>query len=530
MRHDDAPKASPFEGYDVNRHYRTGSASALLDVIRRASVEGADVRASPVIFLGAAARRDPELAAGVRALREGAAATGRPLLDAILREAARPPPRGPARSAEDLDARWSEFFATGDLAPVREVVAVLSWKDWLREHVESLLRERPWTDFLLGAKRRAALAAKLLALGVRVDLDRATVVNALDLDGVILRADLGVDGDKVKALQSALPRPLTGPELMTLAVKNSAMWSLTANGAAHPAVVDALREALPSAEPRARLSLLRVLARVELTRGELDAALSHAEEVLTAEPDEVGARRVRAVARGNIAVRSAWAVLDARGEPADDPSALRERARAQTPDAYRVLAEMRPVDRPGNPQRDGVFMEQNATFRGDRVRGFRWNWDASSQQALADEWVTIPPAHYENPGLWVRFPPEMNLRAPENERVRRGPYVALLARAPDACERCALPEGVHVALRYDGARLPAIDGLFPSPGTTVTVTVWLRESDAALVGAVVRDPTAGDAPPIVRTVFLQGELVPEVEAPAKFIDGSEGVAREPPPG
>lgn len=524
------------EGYDLQDHYRTGSPTRLLAALRKTLEEspGGDAPPPPenyAAFVGAAARREPEIAAGLRALRDDVGPAGHPFVDAFLRAVERPPTRGPVRSAEDLDARWSEFFATGDLAPLREIVAVLAWKDWLREHVEGLLRQRTWTEVLFGKKRRTRLSERLAALGVRVDVERATVGNATDLDGVILRPDLSADGARVAALQQALPRPLTAPELMVIAVKTSALWSLASNATSHPLVVDACLEALPGADGRVRLSLQAVVARARLAHGEFAAALALTEDALAAEPEDAGALETRRRAREGLGREAAWALLDAQGDAdagaAPDTAPLRERAQGHAPEAYRVLAEMRSPDGVGNPQRGGVSGEHDLVFRGDRVRGMRWFWDPTMAQGLADEWISLPTAHYENPGLWVCLPDRV--RDPDHRALRRESYVALTAQVPDAVERRTRPEGVYLGLRYDGLHLHSLSAVTQLPEGDLAATVWLRESDGALVGAVVGPSTGGDleAPALVRMVFLYDESLPEIEAPSSFVDARNAVPTRP---
>lgn len=529
-----APK-SPIEGYDLNHHYLTGSPAGLLAALRKTVEAGAGGEVPPpaanfLAFVGAAARRAPEIAAGLRALRDDAGPAGHAFVDAFLRAAERPPPRGPARTAEDLDARWSEFFATGEPAPLREIVAVLAWKDWLREHVEGLLRERTWTDLLFGARRRAQLIERLGALDVRVDVERATVRNATDLDGAILRPDLSVDGERVATLQQALPRPLTAPELMTIAVKTSALWSLASNAAAHPMVVDACLEALAGADARVRLSLQAVVAHARLAHGEFAAALALADEALAVEPGDARSLETRRLAREGLAREAAWALLDATSDAAVgaaiDTAPLRARAQEHAPEAYRVLAVVRSPDGVGDPSRGGVAGEHDLVFRGDRVRGGRWFWDPTSAQGLADEWITLPTAHFENPGLWVCLPDRV--RDPNHRALRRESYVALAARAPDAVERRPRPDGAYLGLRYDGAELPGLPAVIKPPDGALAVTLWLRESDGALVGAEVRS-AGGDraAPALVRMVFLYDEGLPEIEAPSSFVDARNGAPTRP---
>ena len=90
-------------------------------------------------------------------------------------------------------------------------------------------------------------------------------------------------------------------------------------------------------------------------------------------------------------------------------------------------------------------------------------------------------------------------------------------------------DGAFIVLRYDGVRLPTLAKVVPSPEAALAVTVWLREADGALVGAVVRASTGDEreALALVRTVFLYGELVRTIEAPTSFIDGSNAVPSGP---
>lgn len=508
-------------------YYRGGSPARLLEVLRQLVDDQVaklppEQRALQVTFFAAAARGDATVASGVRALRDAAVSAGRAFLDEVLAEAGRPARRVPVATATDLDVRWSEFFATGDLAPIGEILAVLSWPERLRAHLTRLFTERRWTDVFGGAdSRRAALAERLRGVGFRVD-EAGTIGNAADLDCLAILRGIHTDPDKVKRLQAALPSPLGMPELLYMSTKTAALWSLASNGVRHEPVFDACARALARAEGPARFSLLVVVGNARLARGEYAEALKLAEAALAVEPDDEGSLALRSEAGEGVAIASVKALLartPEEGEAVDDPASLRALARSHAPPAFRVLARVREAGKPGNPAADGLTAAWDVTFRGDRSKGLRWFWSPEENSALADQWVTVGSAHYENPGLWVRFPD--GLRANEQRALQREHFLALLTRAPAAARRHAAPAGEHLALRYDDAELGALAPVATLPGGRGDVTLWIRAADGALVGAVV---TAGDVDaPWLQCVYLGEDAAPMIEVPEEFVDARQGM-------
>lgn len=521
MQHDELEDA-------LNGYYRDRVPARLIEALRLVASGGlakadAHQRAMQVTFFAAAVRGDDATLAEVRGLRDGAPAAGRAFLDEVLAEANRPARRGPANTALDLDLRWNEFFATGDAAPVREIADVLAWPDRLRAHVTRLLTEKRWTDALFGSapKRRTELAGRLRPIGVRVDVDAGAVLNAVDLDCLALLRGTSAAPDKVKALQQALPSPLGAPDLIYMSTKTSAVWSLASNAARHPPVLDACAEALARAEGHARLSLLSVVGHARLERGDFDEALALADQALAAEPGDETFVALRAQAEEGAARRAArelFARSFEAGEPAGDTSALRSRARSHAPPAFRVFADVRAAGTPGNPKADGLTSSWDVAFRGDRSKGWRWFWSEPDGQALADRWVTLGAAHYENPGLWVRFPDD--LRVAEQRALRRDHFLALTERAPDDARRHA---GGLVALRYEAADLIALAPVTELPDGRGDATLWLRAEDGALVGASVR--AGGAEQSRTQYAFTYDDAATTIEAPADFIDARHGMVK-----
>jgi len=469
-------------------------------------------------------RRSPEAASGYRALHD-AGPSGSALLDAVLRTMDGLTPRTPVTSAVDLDVRWSEFLATGEARPVQEIIAVLCWEDRLRARIEAWLGERKAMDFVLGpARRRAQLAEKLKPLGVTLDDDHLAVRSAVDLDCDTILRGVTVAPDKVKLLQQTLPAPLGQPELLYMATKTAALWSLASNAARHPPVLDACVDAQRRAAGPSRLSLLAVVCEARLARGEAREALAAADAALALAPGHADFLVRREMAQQRVARDDAMALFDrdeaARPIAPADTASLRTRCMARLPAAYGVHAEIRATGRPGNPHRDGLTSEWDVVFLHNRSRGERWFWDAESGQGLADRWVTLPGEHYEFPGLWVRLADAV--RAGEMQALQVETCAALLAQAPDAAERVARGGVEHQALRYDNARLPRLLPLLGGDDAPCTVHVWLREEDAALRAVRVRRGDVGAAGDELQQVIFDASGEPRIEAPAEAIDARKG--------
>lgn len=513
----------------LNDYYRSGTAAKAVEALRHLSQKpeshAPERLASLAAFFAAVGRRSPEAASGYRALHD-AGPSGRPLLEAVLRTMDGSAPRAPVTSAVDLDVRWSEFLATGEARPVQEIIAVLSWEDHLRARIEAWLGERKLMDFALGpARRRAQLAEKLRPLGVTLDDDHLAVRSAVDLDCDTILRGVTVAPDKVKLLQQTLPTPLGQPELLYMATKTAALWSLASNAGRHPLVLDACVAAYRRAAGPSRLSLLAVLCEAHLARGDARGPRRRRRSAGPRARTRGLPRAARHRATARRARRCNGAVRPRRGRASDAPRGHLRPPHAvpgAPPRGVRGHAEIRVAGRPGNPHRGGLTSEWDVVFLRDRSRGERWFWDAESGQGLADRWVTLPGEHYEFPGLWVRLADAM--RATEMQALQVDTCAALLAQAPDAAERVERWGVGHQVLRYNNARLPRLLPLLGGDDAPCTAHLWLREGDAALRALRVRRGDDGPAGDELQQVILDASGEPRIEAPAEAIDARKGTA------
>lgn len=159
------------------------------------------------------------------------------VVDAVLRGFADPAfPRVGARpqTGDELDMLWVEFFVTGNLAPVLRIVGVLDEPDAVRAKVTQWLQQTG--SGFLGKWRVSRYEDVLARAKIPARFDTLTVDGPGDLDvGVALAA-------KAANLKFAeLPVSLTQEELLLLAAKSAAVWSLQANANTHAPIAELCR-------------------------------------------------------------------------------------------------------------------------------------------------------------------------------------------------------------------------------------------------------------------------------------------------
>ncbi|MBL8622765.1 MAG: hypothetical protein JNK64_15725 [Myxococcales bacterium] len=204
------------------------------------------LRFGPLIYLfGRIARESEAARAALAEVVAGYRGQDVPLVTRII-EIDAPFPDAltmPIEDAVHVDLLWAEFFATGRRDPIARIVALLDGPDRVRAHVAAWLAERGW---LAGGRRRTHAAA-LAALGLEVDLSTRTIRTDGDLDLWAWRtAERGIPVFAVLGLPSA--------DVMPVAIKGSALWSLRLNARDHALVGEVCRaEAERSGGPGRRL-------------------------------------------------------------------------------------------------------------------------------------------------------------------------------------------------------------------------------------------------------------------------------------
>ncbi len=138
------------------------------------------------------------------------------------------------RTPKDLDLLWVEFSLTGEARPIEKILDVLDQPDRVRDRVmEWLARDRSEEEV-------ARVVGLLEAIGISYDRSTNRVVTSGDLD-VLSASHL-----QRTSMQSPQARPfmalsqlihLGRADIVHIAIKGAAAWSLWSNAQTHPQLV-----------------------------------------------------------------------------------------------------------------------------------------------------------------------------------------------------------------------------------------------------------------------------------------------------
>ncbi|WAS92212.1 hypothetical protein [Nannocystis punicea] len=479
---------------------RFEEASMLVPILRDVGDEQSDA------VLREIGQRDPDLAEAIDALlRAPRGSNGAEQL------------RAPITELHQLDMRWSHFFATGEAAPIDELLQLLTWPDGVRAHLKAKLQPKTGLLARLSGRRarRRETIRELAELGVRIDPDTCAVINRDDLDRFIMMTGCRQDVERFKAVNAALPAKVPAEPLVRAAMKSSAMWSLAVNGAEHPAVVAVCEQAAERFEGAALLGVLAILGHAYAQRGEFAAAHRVTARHLELDPDRVDLRPSLA----RFELEAQFAELRARtgdgGGEAVAPEVVTAAltacaARFRRPPTYhaRVTESVH--------GEDWSRCEYRARFAGrehEHVTLGRWNRE---HDGLGDEWIRRDSATYVNPGLWARLPDEWRDRCKAPAHVRVDPFAAVAAGG--APVRAHAPaDSPHLVLAWEVPRLPGFEP--PGDPGPLAVALWIDHRDGWIAHARVEPAAPGPAGPgfELEAWFIAADPPFTIEAPADAI-------------
>ena len=130
-----------------------------------------------------------------------------------------------------LDALWKAYEDTKDLEYVKRVLRVLDGNDGIRSRIESWLSQLP--DNFAAEPEYKVFQQRFISWTMPVDLSKKTIDGPVDLD---LHVALLARQGQLKF--DELPVTLDGQDLIRLAMKSAAFWSLTSFASRDPAVAD----------------------------------------------------------------------------------------------------------------------------------------------------------------------------------------------------------------------------------------------------------------------------------------------------
>ncbi len=169
-----------------------------------------------------------QVRAGIEALRSKKPA----VVDAVLKgfdDPAFPHVGDSPPVPEEMDLLWVEFFVTGSVEPVLRIVRILDEPDLTRTRLTQWLKDTG-TGFF-GKRKRAGYVPVFARCRIPVLLEASDIDGPLDID---LSVALAARAGHLKFAE--LPIPLSPAEVVRIAAKSAAVWSLKANAATHPLV------------------------------------------------------------------------------------------------------------------------------------------------------------------------------------------------------------------------------------------------------------------------------------------------------
>lgn len=186
------------------------------------------------------------------------------------------PLRQKIKMGGDLDLLWAEFSFNGSLQAVSTIIQVLDWPDIIREKLDAWLRSDHWPIFsgISRLLRRRRLERLQYIAGIECDSDGRRIETNVDLDCLSTVQGMEFRDDRFNEIRKVLPIDLSEEEVIHVAVKGTAKWSLIGYARRHPSVLQKCEEEIQRRDGSARLALLEIVA---VARFYVAAAESEAE-------------------------------------------------------------------------------------------------------------------------------------------------------------------------------------------------------------------------------------------------------------
>jgi hypothetical protein len=137
----------------------------------------------------------------------------------------------PITHPQHLDFLWGEFLVTGSLEVVKRIIGVLDWKDLVRSLMDEALLNPAAAKIQLSQVQWQSFAELGILIRTTESVSHPHVVVPGDVDLLIWR---GLQ-QKHEA-SAALVRQLDQEQILQLATKGAALWSIRSNAEQHPSI------------------------------------------------------------------------------------------------------------------------------------------------------------------------------------------------------------------------------------------------------------------------------------------------------
>jgi hypothetical protein len=345
------------------------------------------------------------------------------------------------RDVGDLDLLWTEFSVTASKVAVLRVIQVLEWPDRIRTRLDEWLRAKPSPGFLMyrpEVRRKQAVETLAKVAAIVCDLETGDIANREDLDCLCYLDQLGKrPQDQIDKIRKALPFSLSTEDVRHIAIRTTAIRSLSDYAKQHDLVREVCEENLPLLSNRARLALLEILGRAYLDIEDFSNARARLSAYCEANPAERKVRESLRLAQAEERLEKLSQIsLDA--ESIDlldvedgDPDARRCITATQRATSYRSWLTIRDLSRASLRELDFVLGRWRFTYvQPDRFHVSQvipWFWQDSPEDGDIDEWISVGMKHFQNVQGWISVPGEAQTKV--NSFLTGDKYLALMRNA-----------------------------------------------------------------------------------------------------
>jgi hypothetical protein len=397
------------------------------------------------------------------------------------------------RQGTDLDYLWAEFTVTGNTQAVLHIIDVLERPDRVREKLQSWMERRslldklPWSQY----QRRRTQKQLLDIVGIVLKPAQQKIETPEDLDTLCLLQELESSKERFQKVRAALPFALLDEDLVYIATKAAAKWSLGSNAKQHPLVLELLERESGRRSGRSKLALLEIVAQVYVARGEFGQAASKLRQYLDLNPLHPGLKEklLLAAAELNLALLMELSTRTARKESSDLPEAkmIAQRCIEATEKAgtYRSRLVVRDLSEEALKARNHLVCDWQVSFaRPDSYRVNQAAWDEGLGEVF-DEWITIGTEHYQNVGFWLKASLKPDRRE-LNRFLEIQKYLALLrTEQPTAVAVYRLQNSSYHLLQYTPGALRGFEAFGDGNKGPFDVEIWIDSTTGQLAKARV---------------------------------------------
>jgi len=157
--------------------------------------------------------------------------------------------------ASDLDFLWAEFVITGDENAVKKIISVLGWPDRFRKKLSDYLKSA-----IAKSEKEAIVNILDKDYNVKCDISAQLIDSFEDLD-IFISSHLQSQKDRIERFQKICKAlNLTEKDILYMAIKGSAEWSLASNAQQHKKVFEICDMEIRNYAGSAKIKLLRIAA------------------------------------------------------------------------------------------------------------------------------------------------------------------------------------------------------------------------------------------------------------------------------